>query len=107
MMKLFDKLRGAADFFSISLLIRTLFAPFKQIDANGGGNSLGDKMRAFGDRLISRIIGAIMRIGILIFGLILLLLESIIGFALVIAWPLMPFVPVVGIVLTCTGFSLW
>ena len=107
MMKLVDKLRGAADFFSISLLLRTLFAPFKQIDAGGGGNSLGDRMRAFGDRLISRLVGAVMRIGILIFGLILLILESVIGLALVIIWSFLPLVPIAGIYLTCTGFSIW
>ena len=106
-MKLVDKLRGAADFFSISLLLRTLFAPFKQIDAGGGGNSLGDRMRAFGDRLISRLVGAVMRIGILIFGLILLILESVIGLALVIIWSFLPLVPIAGIYLTCTGFSIW
>ncbi len=106
-MKLVDKLRGAADFFSISLLLRTLFAPFKQIDAGGGGNSLGDRMRAFGDRLISRLVGAVMRIGILIFGLILLILESVIGLALIVIWPFLPLVPIAGIYLTCTGFSLW
>ena len=106
-MKLVDKLRGAADFFSISLLLRTLFAPFKQIDAGGGGNSLGDRMRAFGDRLISRLVGAVMRIGILIFGLILLILESVIGLALIIIWPFLPLVPIAGIYLTCTGFSIW
>ncbi|MBQ6510362.1 hypothetical protein IJI94_00085 [Candidatus Saccharibacteria bacterium] len=105
--KLIDKLRGAADFFSISLLIRTLFAPFKQIDAGGGGDSLGDRLHAFGDRLISRLVGAVMRIGILIFGLILLILESVVGLALIIIWPFLPLVPVAGIYLTCTGFSLW
>lgn len=105
--KLMDKLRNAADFFSISLLIRTLFAPFKQIDANGGGNALADKMRAFGDRLMSRFIGAVMRLGILIVGLVLLILESIVGLVLIMLWPLMPFLPIVGVVLTCMGFKLW
>lgn len=106
-MKLIEKLRNAADFFSISLLVRTLFAPFKQIDANSSGNALGDRLRAFGDRLISRFIGAVMRIGILIVGLLLLILESIIGLVLIIIWPFLPLVPIAGIYLTCTGFSLW
>ena len=105
--KLIDKLRGAADFFSISLLIRTLFAPFKQIDAGSGGEALADKFHAFIDRLISRLVGAVIRIGILIFGLILLVLEFAIGLVMVLVWPLLPFLPIAGIVLTCMGVKLW
>ena len=98
--KIVDKLRAAADFFSISLLIRTLFAPFKQIDAGKGGEALADKFQAFIDRLISRIVGAIMRLGLLIFGLVALIVISVIGFALVALWPLVPLAPIAGIILT-------
>ena len=104
--KLVDMLRSAADFFSISLLVRTLFAPFKQIDANKGGESLAEKFQAFIDRLVSRIVGAIMRLGLLIFGLIALILESVIGFMLVALWPLVPFAPIAGAILTFMQVTL-
>lgn len=88
------RLRKSLDFFSVGSLLRTLFSPFRQIDAGGSG------LRAFFDGLFSRLIGAAVRIFILIAGVIILILESIIGVVLLIIWPLVPLMPVAGIVLT-------
>lgn len=92
--RLRERLRKSLDYFSMGSLLRTLFSPFRQIDAGGRG------LRAFFDTLFSRIVGAFVRIFILIFGVIVLLLESTVGAILLIVWPLIPLMPVVGIVLT-------
>ena len=62
------KLVSVFDYFSIDLLVRTWFAPFRQISAGAVDGPIGVQIRAFFDRLISRTIGGIVR------GLSLLLL---------------------------------
>ena len=106
-MGLVYKLQGAADFFSISLLLRSLFAPFKQISAYGSGDeSLQGMIRDFGDKLLSRVIGAIVRIIILIAGIVWLLIETVASLALIILWPVLPLLPIVGVVMTIMGVMI-
>ena len=106
-MELVNKLQGAADFFSINLLLRSLFAPFKQISAYGSGDeSLQGMIRDFGDKLLSRIIGAIVRIFILIAGIVWLLIETVASLALIILWPVLPLLPVAGVIMTIMGVMI-
>ena len=99
------KLSRAADFFSLGLLLRTLFEPFKQI-SNGQVDGAPDvRFQAFLDRLFSRIIGTIVRLFLLIFGLIAVLIEVAIGLVLIVAWPIVPLLPVAGIILAVGGWQ--
>lgn len=100
-----DRIRNTADFFSIGLLLRTLFQPFRQISANETGEHGGPAaaLRAFGDRLLSRIIGCIMRILIIVAGLISLIVILAGGSVLALIWPIVPLMPVVGLVLYSMG----
>ena len=88
-----NKLKDAADFFSIGSLLKTLFAPFRQISANASGTSLESRIAAFFDKLLSRVIGAIVRIFIIVFGMVTIMVETFVGIALILAWPLVPLVP--------------
>ena len=88
-----EALEGTADFFSISSLFKTLFAPFRQISAHGG----------FLDRLISRLVGSVVRFFLIIFGLLAIILETAIGLAMIVLWPLMPLMPAACIFLTIVG----
>lgn len=99
---LIEKLRGALSFFSIGALVRTLFAPFRQISAGESGAAL----QVFLDRLISRLVGAVVRIFLMIVGIIVFVVETILSLALMIIWPLVPVLPAVCIVLTVMGVSL-
>ncbi len=102
-----ERLSSTADYFSIDLLLRTLFSPYRQISAGKVRGSLNVQMRAFFDRLISRIIGAIVRSVMIITGLVGMLVYSIIGIALVVLWGIVPLLPVIGIVLWITGWMPW
>lgn len=96
-----------ADFFSIGLLAKTLFQPFKQVSANETGErgGLQGSLVAFFDRLLSRVIGFIVRTGLIIFGLISMAVSFILGLVLAIAWPCVPILPVIGIIVSLTGVS--
>ena len=104
--KIWAKLGDTVDFFSIGSLLKTLFAPYRQISANAKGVSIDDKIMAFIDRLVSRLVGGVARIGIILAGLIIITLQligSIIGFFI---WPIFPLLPAVFIVLSITGVTL-
>jgi len=92
-----DRLLSSADFFSVSLLISTLFSPFRQISADSAAVSLGDHMHAFFDKLLSRIIGSIVRIFMIIFGVVTMLLQIIFGVVILTSWLIVPLLPAIGL----------
>ena len=102
-----DKLLNIYDYFSIDLLIKTLFSPFRQISAGSVNGPLGVQFRAMLDKLISRVIGAIMRSAVIVIGSVALLLSVLLGLARIILWPLVPLMPVVAVVLAMSGWVLW
>lgn len=92
-------LRRADDFFSVPLLLKTFFAPWRQISADETGRDIASQFRAWGDRLVSRFIGAFLRFFMIIFGLVAMLLILLISLIRLIIWPLIPLLPIVGLVL--------
>ncbi|MDR1969930.1 MAG: hypothetical protein LBQ11_01095 [Candidatus Nomurabacteria bacterium] len=95
------------DWFSIPLLLKTFFAPFRQISANEVGNDIGSNFRAWGDRMFSRCIGAFMRFFMIIFGTIALALVLVISLIRLILWPISPLLPIVGVILMLTIGTPW
>jgi hypothetical protein len=102
-----EKLASTMDYFSIDLLLRTFFSPFRQISAGKVNGPLGVQLRAFSDRLISRMIGAMVRLFMIIIGTLAILLYIVIGAAWLIIWAFVPFLPVIGLVLFLTGWMPW
>jgi hypothetical protein len=101
-------LSNIVDFFSMNSLIRTLFKPFRQISAEtaSADSSLDLKMHMFLDRLISRFIGFFSRLFLLIAGTFIIIIGAICSLVLIILWPLVPFIPIAGVILTITGVVL-
>ena len=99
------KMRNMADFFSIGLLLRTLFQPFRQISANETGEKGGleGALIAFFDRLLSRFIGFVVRVCIIVAGIIIMTLQLVLGLALALLWPCVPLLPFAGIVVSSMG----
>ncbi len=93
------RIAGVLDFFSVGLLLKSLFAPFRQISVGRVQGSLDTQVRAWADRQISRGIGAMVRLGVILFGLIATVLMVIVAVALLVLWPLVPFVPIIVTVL--------
>lgn len=105
--KIWTKLGDTADFFSIGSLLKTLFAPYRQISANASGVSIDDKFMAFLDRLVSRLVGGVARLGIILVGIIVLILQTVLSLISLILWPLLPFIPVLCLILTLMGVTIW
>lgn len=100
-----DRLASTIDYFSIDLLLKTLFAPYRQISAGRVDGPIGVKWRAFVDQLISRLIGAIMRTIVILVGFIVIVFFSVIGFMVLLLWGIVPLLPLLGIGMTMIGWT--
>lgn len=101
--KLADRLRNAADFFSLRLLVGNLFAPYRQISANGDtGQNFFQRLL---DNLMSRLVGATIRIFLLIVGILAIIFQAIGGILIAVLWPLAPLIVVGCVVLTVMQVS--
>lgn len=100
-----DSFAKTFDRFSFGTLIATLFAPFRQIDAGTTGKSISEKLQAWLSRLISRLIGCLVRLFIFVMGVVVLLVKAVVSVALLVFWPLAPLLPVVflGCILVGVG----
>jgi len=100
-----SRLKISVDTFSIGLLFKTLFNPFRQISADATGRSLSEKMRAFFDRLLSRVIGFIVRSFMICFGFIFIALQALFGIFILMAWLVLPLLPLFGLIAMAVGWS--
>jgi hypothetical protein len=95
-----------ADRFSFGLLLKSLFKPFRQIDAD---SSSGGGMNMMFQRLlgnfISRFVGFFARLVLIIVGLITTVLELILGLILIFYHLLLPVFPLAGIALFIIGWT--
>lgn len=99
-----ERLASSADYFSIGQLLATLFAPFRQISAGRVSGSIGDRLRAFADRSISRFVGSIVRGAMIIAGSVVMFLEVVFGAIEIVVWPLIPLFPVIGLIMLVIGW---
>jgi len=101
------RLDGIVDYFSIGLLLKTLFAPFRQISAGQVDGPLDAQMRAFFDRLFSRSIGAVVRLIVMCIGLVTLACSAVVAMFILVVWAVLPVLPFVGLGLFIMGWVPW
>lgn len=92
------------DYFSITILLGTLFAPFRQISSGGVGGSLAEQMRGLFDQLLSRVIGLFVRLGMIIFGTVTIVLVGVWSLLVIVLWAAVPVFPVAGLIATVIGW---
>lgn len=101
------QLAKITDFFSVGLLVKTLFTPFRLIDSySSGGQSLDDKVRAGIDKIIARLIGGLIRSTVLVFAIIVIFTTIVIDLIKIILWLSAPSLPIIGAALLATGVVL-
>lgn len=105
--RVWQGLEKVYDYFSIDLLLKTLFSPFRQISAGRVRGPLAVQMRAFFDRLFSRLIGAVVRVTMIIIGSVWLLVMGFVSLGRLVLWLFLPFLPVLGLALSIGGFVPW
>lgn len=95
--RLRDRIFRVWHFFSVDLLFKTLFAPWKQI-ITYPGKSIQAQMRALLDNLVSRLVGFAVRTIIILAAIITIAATALIGAIIFVLWPLAP-VLVVGLII--------
>ena len=99
-----ERLASTMDYFSIDLLLKTLFSPFRQISAGQVNGPLAVKWRAFVDRLVSRCIGAVVRSVLIVVGLLAIVFFGVIGLFSLVLWAVVPLLPVAGAIMMLIGW---
>ena len=95
--KLERMLLSTLDFFSVSILFKTLFNPFRQIVGVSANGSIA--MQAVIDSLISRFIGAVIRLVTLLIGMLVISLQTVASLLALLIWIVMPTVPMIAVIL--------
>ncbi len=82
-----------SNFFSVPLLLSTFFSPWRRYAWRyPRGFDIGEYYKVFISNLFSRVIGAMMRFVLIIFGIIAQILVIVAGFIIILFWVLMPFI---------------
>lgn len=102
-----EQLAHLLDTFSFSLLLKTLFSPFRQISAGTVGGPLGVQLQAWFDRLVSRFIGAMVRVTMMIAGSVIIFGTLMFGVIRMGLWPVLPLVPFIVLALWWGGALSW
>jgi hypothetical protein len=102
MRKAQERLTKTAQMFSVPILLRTLFAPWRRIVTYPGA-SLDAHVRAFLDNLVSRAVGFTVRIFVLIAAGVGLTITGVVIIIELITWPLIPVAVVIALVKGLVG----
>jgi hypothetical protein len=93
-----DIIKFYLHYFSIPLLFKTLFAPWRQnLWSYGKGFDLARYFEVLISNLASRTIGLILRIGLIIIGLFVILLVLWLGITTFFIWLILPCILIIGL----------
>lgn len=101
------KLTHTYDYFSIDLLLKTLFSPFRQISAGSVRGPIGVQLRAWFDKLISRCVGFVVRSIVIVCGIVALTFSGVYHVIIIVGWLVVPLMPIAGILLAISGWVPW
>lgn len=83
------RLSAVAYAFSVTQLLKTLFAPWRRI-ITYPGSSLGERLKAWSDNMFSRAVGSVVRTIVLIAALVVLAIVGALSLLELVLWPLLP-----------------
>jgi hypothetical protein len=81
--------RKIVNLFSVDTLLRTLFSPWRRIISVPGSN-IKDRLAAAFDNLISRAVGFVIRLFVLLAAIVVIILVIVASLIELIIWPLLP-----------------
>ena len=88
------------NYFSLGLLLKTLFSPWRQIITQKPNESSMDQMiQAAIDNVISRFVGFWVRSFVFFTGLVMIIFMAVFAILALLIWPLIPIIPIAIIAL--------
>lgn len=94
-----------SDFFSVNILLKTLFNPYRQIVGRATNSSPAGMFQALIDTLVSRFIGFLIRLITLVLGGIILILQILASIVAFVVWIILPITPLICVVLFFGGVA--
>lgn len=91
------RLDSVGTLFSVAILLRTLFSPWRRIISYPGAG-FDAHLRAMLDNLVSRVIGFVVRISVLMSAAVIFVLLAVVGLVQILLWPLLPLLSITLIV---------
>ena len=92
-------LKFGLNYFSIFLLLKTLFSPWRRYTwAYPRGFDIGKYLEVFISNLISRILGLILRVFLIIIGTLTEIFIIFAGLAVFLAWLILPILLIAGLI---------
>lgn len=88
--------------FSVPILIRTLFAPWRRIITYPGA-TIDARFKAMGDNLVSRLVGFSVRAMVLLAAAVMLGFTALLALVQLVLWPLIPPAVIVSLVMGLIG----
>ena len=94
------RMEQLAEMFSVAILVRTLFSPWRRIITYPGAG-LEAHVRAMLDNMVSRVIGLFVRVVVLLSAAVMFTLLAVVSAVQIILWPLLPVIALGLIVWGC------
>ena len=98
---LYGMLISVADFFSLPILVKTWFAPWKDDVQSARNISLGDQLKLWEENMVSRLVGFVIRTVVILISLLTIGVGAVFGLAILAIWVLGPLLmialPIIGI----------
>jgi len=89
----------ALNYFSLPVLLKSLFAPWRRYKWNyPKGFEVGEFFSTLISNMFSRLIGALIRIILIVFGILFQIFIIFTGFIVFLLWMLIPFIIIAGLV---------
>lgn len=101
-----QQLTSVLNFFSVGLLIRTLFDPFRQIAASGNKGDISVQFKAWLEKTFSRGVGFVVRSIFIVAGIFSTIGVMLFGVAQLVLWPCVPLLPIIAIFGLALGWKL-
>ncbi len=97
------KSRFILQYFSLTIILKTLFSPWKRDITYASSKAIEDRFHALLGNLVSRFIGFLIRIIFMLIAVLGVVLIAVFGGILYIIWPLLPLSPLLFIYLGVFG----
>ena len=93
----------ALNYFSLPILLKSLFAPWRRYRwSYPKGFNIGEFFSTLISNIFSRIIGAMMRIVLILVGFLLQIFVVLLGAVVFLFWVLLPFIIIAGLIFVIT-----
>lgn len=100
----FKRIDMVANSFSLGILVKTWFSPWKQmITTTSRNSSIEYRFRASVDNLVSRVVGFVVRSIVMFAAVVMMAVMGVACIVTVLIWPFLPVLPMLLLLISAVG----